>query len=78
MVLRAITESFTILASKVGIAKKICVEPLKSTMDALLANIEANRISERVEHHQVVLGKISGKTLFSLDREITNGVVNEI
>lgn len=70
--------SYTILASKVGMAKTISVEPVKSTMDALLANIEANRISERVEVHQVVLGGKSEKTWFSLDQDTTNSVVNEM
>jgi FkbM family methyltransferase len=70
--------SFTVLASKVGMAKTICVEPVKSTMDALLANIEANRISDRVENHQVVLGEKTGKNWFSLDRDTTNSVVSEL
>jgi FkbM family methyltransferase len=70
--------SYTILASKVGMAKTICVEPVKSTMDALLANIEANRISERVEFHQVVLSEKTGKTWFSSDRDTTNSVVSEL
>lgn len=70
--------SYTILASKVGMAKTICVEPVKNTMDALLANIEANRISERVEIHQVVLSGKMGKTWFSTDRDTTNTVVSEL
>ena len=70
--------SFTILASKVGMAKTICVEPVKSTMDALLANIEANHIPDRVEIHQVVLGEKTGKNWFSLDRDTTNSVVSEL
>ena len=67
--------SYTILASKVGRAKTIAVEPVASTAAALRENIQANLIGEKVEVFQAAVGGKAGKVWFSLDRDTTNQVV---
>ena len=67
--------SYTVLASKVGKAKTIAVEPVASTAAALRKNIQANLIGEKVEVYQAAVGGKAGKVWFSLDRDTTNQVV---
>jgi len=68
--------SYTVLASKVGKAKTIAVEPVASTVTALTENIQANHISDKVEVFQAAVGAKAGKIWFSLDRDTTNQVVD--
>lgn len=68
--------SYTILASKLGKAKSISVEPVASTVTALKENIQANRINDKVEVLQVAIGEKAGKAWFSIDEDTTNQVVD--
>lgn len=68
--------SYTILASKVGKAKSIAVEPVGSTVMSLKENITANCIDEKVEVLQVAIGEKPGKGWFSIDQDTTNQVVD--
>ena len=68
--------SYTVLASKVGKAKTIAVEPVASTVTALTENIQANHINDKVEVFQAAVGAKAGKVWFSLDRDTTNQVVD--
>ena len=68
--------SYTILASKVGKAITIAVEPVVSTVIALTENIQANHIRDKVEVFQAAVGEKAGKVWFSLDRDTTNQVVD--
>ena len=68
--------SYTVLASKVGKAKTIAVEPVASTVTALRENIRANCIGDKVQVIQVAVGAKAGKVWFSLDSDTTNQVVD--
>ena len=68
--------SYTVLASRVGKAKSIAVEPVASTVTALTDNIKENGIGEEVEVVQAAIGERAGKIWFSLDRDTTNQAVD--
>lgn len=68
--------SYTVLASKVGKAKSIAVEPVGSTVAALTDNITANGIGDKVEVVQAAIGERAGTIWFSLDQDTTNRVVD--
>lgn len=68
--------SYTVLASKVGKAKSIAVEPVARTVLALRENIQSNSIGDKVQVFQAAIGAKAGKVWFSLDQDSTNQVVD--
>lgn len=65
--------AYTILASKVKKANTICVEPLPSTYDKLLDNININRL-QNVIAKNIGLSFEKTKLYFTTDRDTMNSV----
>ena len=68
--------SYTLLASKVGLAQTISIEPIISTVAALNQNVQANCIHDKVEVLQIAIGGKPGQIWFSSDQDTTNRVVD--
>jgi FkbM family methyltransferase len=69
--------SYTILASSVVRAKSISIEPVPSTFDRLLLNIELNQIGHLVEAKNVALSSESGCLRVTVGTDTTNHLVTE-
>lgn len=66
---------YTILASGAVGARSISFEPIPTTYHRLEANIELNKIGDRVSAYNRALGASTGELVFSLDRDCMNRVV---
>lgn len=71
---RANVGSYTILASSVCGARSISVEPDSRAAAALARNVEANRITDRVQIIQAALGSHSGTLRFTVGLDTMNHV----
>ncbi len=69
--------SYTILASGVVGARSISIEPVPQTYRNLVRNLRHNSIEQLVDAHPCVAGSAPGQLRFSVDRDTTNGVVDE-
>ena len=69
--------SYTVLASGVCKAKSISLEPAPSTFKHLLKNIRHNSIGHLVTAYCCAAGKKVDKTIFSIDRDTVNSIVDE-
>jgi len=65
---------YTVLASKVKKAKTICVEPLYSTYEKLLDNIQINRLNSRVVAEHIGLSNEKSSLYFTTNRDTMNSV----
>lgn len=75
--------SYTVLASAEIGAKTISIEPVKSTFDYLIKNIQLNRIQDRVEALNIGLSSASGilkftKTLDTVNHVVANNDLNDV
>jgi FkbM family methyltransferase len=69
--------SYTVLAAKVSGAAVVAVEPVPSTYEALVANIDVNEISTMVEAVNCGLARLPGELKFTVGNDTTNHVVTE-
>jgi FkbM family methyltransferase len=69
--------SYTVLASGAAGANTICFEPMPSTFESLLDNININRLSPIVTSFNVAVGAKSGKTLMVADLDTMNHIIDE-
>lgn len=67
--------SYTVLAGGAVGARVINVEPIPGTFEKLCRNVIANRLSDRVNCHNIGAGSEEGILLFTADRDTTNHVV---
>ncbi len=69
--------SYTVLASGAAGAKTICFEPMPSTFECLMDNININRLSPLVTSFNVAVGAKRGKTLMVADLDTMNHIVDD-
>lgn len=69
--------SYTILASKNAGAETVSIEPVPSTFEQLLDNINLNRLSEKVIALNIAVGQKSGRLRFTTSLDTVNHVVPE-
>ena len=69
--------SYTILAAKVRGAEVVAVEPVPTTFNHLLRNVDANGVGHLVRAHQAAIGAEDGEIGFSVDQDTTNHIVDE-
>lgn len=67
--------SYTLLASSVCKTRCIAFEPVSSTFDILVRNIELNRINHLVQPENKGVGKEFGTLKFTIDNDTTNRVI---
>jgi FkbM family methyltransferase len=68
---------FTILACAVKGAKGYCFEPIPSTYNRLLNNLQLNNLTDRVKAFNIGLSDKEGTLSFTTDNNTTNRVVKE-
>ncbi|MCP4756829.1 MAG: FkbM family methyltransferase [Proteobacteria bacterium] len=68
---------YTILASKIGRANSIAVEPIPTTYQYLLENIRINEIGDFVETYNAGLGAEASNLYFTSSLDVDNRVIME-
>lgn len=68
---------YTILASGAAGARSVSVEPVPQTFHKLCTNLRANNIVDKVEAHNIGLGRQQAMLRFTADRDTMNHVVDE-
>ena len=67
--------SFSVLASSAVGANTICFEPMPSTFDSLIDNININRLATRVVPINAAVGAINGTVLMVADQDTMNHII---
>lgn len=68
---------YTVLASAVAGARSLAFEPVPTTHEALLRNIRANGIDDRVRAMQIGIGDVEQTLSMTADRGGLNAIVSE-
>ena len=64
--------SYTILAAGVAGARVVAIEPIRSTFEALAANVRLNALDALVKPRNVGMGAVEGKAQFTSDLDAMN------
>jgi len=64
--------SYTLLACGVSGARGVAFEPIPATFERMLANIQLNGLQEKVDCHNLGVGREEGVLLFTSDQNTTN------
>jgi len=67
--------SYTVLASGAVGAETLCFEPVPETFQHLLDNIHLNRLTDRVQAHNVAVGSEAGEIEMIADQDTVNRVI---
>lgn len=66
--------SYSVLAAAVAGARVVAVEPVPDAADRLRANLELNRVAERVTLHNVAITNRPGTVRFTADADTVNRI----
>jgi FkbM family methyltransferase len=68
---------YTVLAAGVVGARVVSIEPVPQTFNKLCANLRVNNIVDKVEPHNIGLGRTQATLRFTADQDTTNHVIDD-